>query len=256
MKTSESQMRWSKFLVVLGLIVAGCGGLSEQESGGGASDDRRAASPPVAEISFDFIDGRQQWKADVAGYTEEHEGRLDFNEFVGPLPAEAGRNGNAYSLSGRVFSPELLFYLVRKLGPEEGLEANRIYSWTVGLRWATDRSIECPGAGGSPGEADLLVVARSNEPKKVRDEEGVFRLDVPHGYFSFIGHAGYDGPCDERFRMKEKSTRVARFLETNKRGEAWVVIGFSPVALAPHSIHFDQIRILIDGSFQNPVTTP
>jgi hypothetical protein len=261
MPKRNSEILTRGLAVLLILLGVGCADSSDEspQSDRNANQDRNRIV--VADLQFDFERDRQGWSAGVVGYPQGDESRLNFSSGIERNPVNSGVEGSSLRLRGDALSPAMIYYVYRRFGRTEGLERQTIYAVSIGLRWVTDQSTQCIGPGGSPGEADLIAAASGEEPKRTVNQDGVWELNLKRGDFVMLGNLGYDGVCDRRFRMQEKSTRLLSRVQTDENGNAWLVLGFSPVAISTHEIYVNTLEVTFStegtqGQSQNSVTTP
>lgn len=141
-------------------------------------------------ISFDFKDGESGWVAGFADYHADQADELMLDAGIEPLPDEMRACGTGFYIQGLNLSDDLFMFLKRRLGPEDGVEANRTYRVRFQIVFASNAPSGCFGIGGAPGESVYLKAGASGvEPVPELGVDGYYRMNVDKGNQSSGGPA-------------------------------------------------------------------
>jgi hypothetical protein len=186
--------------------------------------------PSVYTFTFDFNIGIEGWRGDFADYPEGDSVRMELVYAYGPMPENISKTRKGIRLAGNNLSDDLFMFITRRLS---GFMPNTTYEVLFNVRFASNAPTEAFGIGGAPGESVIMKVGITNiEPKK--ELKGTYYLmNIDKGNFNeggadmiTIGHVGV-APTTTQFTEIVRNNSYANVfkLQTNSRGEAWVIIG-------------------------------
>jgi hypothetical protein len=214
-------------------------------SGGGSP-----VGPVSAMWSFDFAAGPQGWQAGFAEYPAGQEAFFELAADYRPLPASLVSGRSALLISGNNHSDDLFMFYKRRLS---GLKARTLYAARFEIEIATDVPHGCSGIGGSPGESVYLKGgATQAEPITGTDSgNSVILVNVDKGNQArggrnalVLGTIGNSVPCDSpirRWELKTLRSGTDVFVQTNDRGEVWLIVGTDSGFEGPTSIYYTRV---------------
>jgi hypothetical protein len=218
-----------------------------------------ACADPPLRFSFDFRDGVQGWEAGFADYYAGQESEMELEAGLRELPEEIGE-GTGFWLHGNNHSDDLFMYLKRRLGPEDGIQANQRYRVRFVLTFASNAPSNCMGIGGPPGEAVTLKAgATPVEPLGVIQDDGSIRMNVDKGNqaaggpaASVVGNIANGIDCDEIPDLSDAPyVSLQRMhwheytVESNKSGELWLLVGTDSGFEGTTALYYQKIIVSI-----------
>lgn len=147
------------------------------------------AAPAPNTYSYDFAQSAQGWVGGFADYSPETSaGILELKAGLAKLPTGTA-NTNAYYVQGHNRSDDLFMFLKKRLGPADGIVANKSYTVKSSVTFWSEAATGCFGIGGSPGASLFLKAGASpREPVvKLDPTDGHYRAALDHGYQSNSG---------------------------------------------------------------------
>jgi len=217
-------------------------------------------------LSFDFRDGVQGWEAGFADYYLGQELEMELEAGLRELPEEIGE-GTGFWLHGNNLSDDLFMYLKRRLGPEDGIEANQRYRVRFVLTFASNAPSNCMGIGGPPGEGVTLKAgAAPVEPVGVVQDDGSVRMNVDKGNqaaggraASVVGNIANGIDCDEIPDLNDAPYVSLQRLhlheytvESNESGELWLLVGTDSGFEGRTGLYYQKIVVAIWPAFVAP----
>jgi hypothetical protein len=156
----------------------------------GCSDDDNPKSPgdntPLV-FDFTFQASDAGFSGDFADYPQESEANLELVSERRKLPSGLDSTKYGYFLSGRNQPDDLFMFVKKKLGAQDGIQANVVYNVTLEVQIVTSAASGCMGAGGAPGEAQYMKAgAMDEEPKPVLND-GFYEMNIQKGQQSSGG---------------------------------------------------------------------
>lgn len=212
-----------------------------------ACSDKNLDQPDQVEFYFDFADGTEGWTGDFADYPV---GEEEFYELVfehDTLPEPLDQNQMALKQSGNNHSDDLFMFVKRKVS---GLEPGKVYFITFTVEFATNVPDGTLGAGGSPGESVYVKVgATTVEPKKVKDDQNFYRMNIDNNNQSGNGDdmvvAGdFSNDTDQAVYALKTVTNDSPFgAATDENGNLWFIIGTDSGFEATMTIYYNTIKV-------------
>ena len=211
-------------------------------------------APRWVQIVDDFTRGSGGWLAEFSDY-DFSQGGMERMAEVRPLPAETGREGQAYFLQGVNRSDDLFMFLKKPLTAADGITPEATYDVAFLVEFASQDPTGCFGVGGSPGDAVYLKVGASPiEPVPVLGSEGL-RLNLDKGQQSQSGQdATVTGtianglPCEpenQRFTLVERRSRHTNPVQAAGNGELWIFVGTDSAFEGLTQLYYARIVVLL-----------
>jgi len=178
----------------------------------------------------------------TVSYAEYPKGQEEFFELKSKnnavLPREINTHLHGLKIAGNNHSDDLFMYAYKKVN---GLKPDTTYHVSFSLEFASSAPGGSFGIGGSPGDAVYVKVgAVPSEPQRTVDGAHYYQINLDKGNqeldgkdMVLIGTVGVDTQ-DSTYMLKtlpylpneEMQARLANYtVTTNKKGEAWVVVG-------------------------------
>jgi hypothetical protein len=238
-------MTFLKHVLCAGLAAWGCSG------------PLAACAAPPLEVSFDFRDGGQGWEAGFSDYYVGQESEMNLEAGIRDLPEEVGE-GTGFWLHGTNRSDDLFMFLKRRLGPEDGIGANRTYKLRFTLTFASNAPSGCMGIGGPPGEAVTLKAGATGvEPLAVVDDGGAVTMNVDKGNqaaggpaASVVGNIANGIDCDDVPDLSNAPYVSLRrvhwhdcIAESNADGELWLLVGTDSGFEGSTGLYYQRIDV-------------
>ena len=138
-------------------------------------------------FDWDFRQGAQGWVGGFADYVplSPQFGGMEYYALragIEPVPAETGRAGTSFVMSGANRSDDLFMFLARRLSSADGLTAETPYTLSFEVRFASRTPAHVGGAGGSPSKGVFVKVGGAPRRLEVaRNEEGKLQLSIDKG---------------------------------------------------------------------------
>jgi len=208
------------------------------------SSDDDAASSLVVDDSFDT--SLQGWTGDFADYPTEAGDSLFYELDFGHtfLPEPLDKTKKAMMITGNNHSDDLFMFVKKKVS---GLKPNQDYNITFDVEFASDAASNWFGVGGAPGESVYFGVGvTSEEPRKVDDQEGYYRMNIKKinqsqdgEEMKVIGNIANGTDLDEYVLVQRTGTIQGR---TNNKGEAWMIVGTDSGFEATTTLYYTYIR--------------
>jgi hypothetical protein len=234
----------SRFLLgFLIVFVAACG-MNEQPGGF-----------RIISYTFDFNNSGNDWVAGFSDYpsTPDTAASFDLKFERTDLPDKSAK---AVMQSGNNHSDDLFMYMKRKL---TGLDANKQYTMTFEVEFASDAKEGSAGAGGSPGdnvylkvgatpiepntvvESDAYVmnIDKGNQSKSGKDMIVIGNIAVPANSTGFVIANRSNAPVTSNIY----STPVVA--STNSSGELWLIVGTDSGYEGVTTIYYTKITAVL-----------
>ena len=191
------------------------------------------------------------WVTGFADHPVEKEQDWQLAAYLKPLPAPLDTTRSGLYFTARNHSDDLLLYFMRRV---EGLEAGVMYDLEFDIELASNAAAGCPGAGGSPGDAQWLKVGATSFQPVLTIDENHFRLsadlgaqaqDGRHGVG--IGTIGVANAClDQQFQMKQLATATKQpFARADRNGHLWIIIGVDSGYEGLMQVYFTSLRVTL-----------
>lgn len=214
-------------------------------------------SPGASTLSleFDFRNGDLGWEAGFAQYSPEMEDIMELEAGIRPLPAELGIEGTGYYLEGMNRSDDLLMFLKRRLGPEDGIVGGQAYRVTYTITFASNAPSGAVGIGGPPGEAVILKAgAFSEEPEIYLDEDyyHYYRVKMDKNGLSDIGPIANGLPAEEvdlanpPYVLLERCHTLEYSVTASPEGELWLFVGTRSGFEGRTGLYYQSIAVTLE----------
>lgn len=212
-----------------------------------ACSDKNLDQPDPVEFYFDFAQDANGWTGGFADYPvgEEHFYDLVFEHDTLPEPLD--QNQFALKLSGNNHSDDLFMFAKRKVS---GLEPNKVYFITFTLEFASNVPDNMVGVGGSPGESVYVKAgAAATEPKKVRDGENYYRMNIDKDNQAQSGQdmvviGDFSNDTDQEVYTLKTVTNESPFgAATDENGNLWIIIGTDSGFEATTTIYYNSVKV-------------
>lgn len=197
--------------------------------------------------SFDFSTTTEGWMGDFADYPagEEEFYELEFGHSL--LPAPLDNSQGALRLSGNNHSDDLFMFVKKEI---TGLTPNREYRLYFEIEFATNVPDGSFGIGGSPGESVYIKVgATTQEPAKIVEELGWYRLDIDKGNQAESGEdmivvGNFANGTDENvYILKSLSSSPPLRASASPQGILWLVVGTDSGFEGKTTIYINKIEV-------------
>ncbi len=207
-------------------------------------------------LDFDFRDGAQDWEAGFAEYSPEMEGMM-LEAGIRPLPSELGINGTGYYLQGMNHSDDLLMFLKRRLGTEDGVVPGQEYRVAFTVVLASNAPSGAVGIGGSPGESVYLKAGASMaEPDVYLDSaDNHYRMNVDKGEgnepsgtaASEVGNIanGLSAEENPRYVSLKRQHEHQYTVNASADGELWLLVGTDSGFEGLTGIYYQRISVTL-----------
>lgn len=196
-------------------------------------------SAKTVELNYDFHHGLLGWTADFSDYPAGQEEFYELFAGIRYMPRKLTRvPRRGFYIQGNNHSDDLFMFLKRRLGPEDGIVANRAYQVQFVLTFASNAPSGCFGAGGAPGESVHLKAGASPiEPLSVLYPDGWRYMNVDKGNqgnggaaASVAGNIANGIPCEQAipfspFAFVQRSHQHTTTVTANPNGELWLLVG-------------------------------
>lgn len=191
------------------------------------------------------------WVTGFADHPVEKEQDWQLAAYLKPLPAPLDTTRSALYFTARNHSDDLLLYFTRRV---EGLEAGVIYDVDFAIELASNAPAACPGAGGSPGDAQWVKVGATSFQPALGVEQNYYRLNADLGAQSqdglhgmAIGTIGVPAAClNNQFQMKQVGTTTTQpFARADRHGQLWIIAGVDSGYEGWMQVYFTSLRVTL-----------
>lgn len=202
------------------------------------------------EFIFNFQASADGWKGGFADYPKEPNVesyyKLEFSYSM--LPSPLNSNEGALRQSGINHSDDLFMFVKKKI---TGLCPNTNYKIDLEIEFATNAASGSCGVGGAPGESVFIKAGASiNEPMKLIDNsDNYYRLNIDKGNQSqdgvnmkLIGDFA-NGTELNVYKLKVLKTAIPISVNSNSKGEVWVIVGTDSGFEAITTIYYNRIKV-------------
>jgi hypothetical protein len=208
----------------------------------------------VFSLSFNFSEDAQGWSGDFADYPADDSAMYELIFRHEALPANLNPAGNrkALMLSGINYSDDLFMFIKRKI---TGLKPNTLYAVLFNIQLASEAPTGAVGIGGPPGEGVTLKAGLvPEEPRKIRDDEGYYRMNIDKGNQStgganmmVLGHIGV-APNTTQFTIINRNNSSANsfLFHTDASGEAWLIVGTDSGFEGRTTLYYVSVTVLFN----------
>jgi hypothetical protein len=198
-----------------------------------ASPAQPSDRPQEIVLRYDFQEGSHGW---LPGFTDYSllNGDLQRVAEIRELPEEVARGFKAYYLQSMNRSDDMFMYLKKDLGPEDGIEAGRLYSVTIDIEVASNAPTGCFGVGGAPGEGVWLKAGVSpTEPVSILSGD-FLTLNLDKGNQSgggqdagIVSDIANGDPCESphRYVLLHRVYHHPKPVRSRWDGHLWVFAG-------------------------------
>lgn len=148
---------------------------------------------------------------------------------IHPLPPELQTEGTGFVVQGNNHSDDMLMYLIRRIGPEDGLSPQTVYTVSIEAEVASNGK-NCFGIGGSPGGLTFEMGASAKDPTRpvIVDGNVVFPAGIRTKTFFTESTTDNGNECsmDEvpQFKLIQRTSHTANY-KSNANGELWLMVG-------------------------------
>ncbi|WP_073002632.1 hypothetical protein [Mariniphaga anaerophila] len=208
--------------------------------------DKNLNQPDPVDFFFDFAEGTDGWSGDFADYPVGEESNYELVFEYDTLPEPLDRSQMAIKQSGNNRSEDLFMFAKRKVS---GLEPNTVYYITFTVEFATDVPNGLEGVGGSPGESVCVKVgATTAEPKKEKDSENFYRMNIDKGQQTEGGENMVavsdfaNGTDSETYTLKTVSNGSPFGAATDEDGNLWLIVGIDSGFGATTTVYYNSIK--------------
>lgn len=242
-------------VVALLLLAAGCG------DDGDAAETTAPGRPGSILLSWDFVAGGGGWASDIADYTEATRPE-DFLSETGVAPPGFDADEGFFHLAASNRSDDLFLFMVRRIGPDEGIAPDTPYQIGYTVEFASNAPTGCAGIGGAPGESVWLKVGASpDQPLPLRDGDQI-RLSVDKGGQSQGGEAaGVAGviangiPCEQAleqdpapYAMVTLRHALEEPITSDGEGTLWLFLGTDSGFEGRTSLYYDLVEVVLTSA--------
>lgn len=206
------------------------------------------------ELFYDFSTGTHGWNAvftDLPVPDDQLGGRFELDWGIREVPLDEKAPRSGFMLSGINYSDDLGMYIVRALGPSDGIEPGRKYRVTIQTQFASNAATGCFGVGGAPGESVALQLGVTpNAPTRTIDEENHYRLTSREERFA-SGNIANGIPCPDEpsstpyVLLTRNNTLQAR---ADSSGRLWLHVGTESGFEGRTQIYFLWVRVEAEPS--------
>lgn len=212
-----------------------------------ACSDKNFEKTEPVDFFFDFAQGTDGWTGDFADYPigEESFYELVFEHDTLPEPLDA--NQFSLKLSGNNHSDDLFMFIKRKVS---GLDPNKVYYINFIVEFASNVADNMVGVGGSPGDSVYIKVgATTTEPKKVKDSDNYYRMNIDKSNQSQSGEdmvviGDFSNDTDQNvYTLKTVGNESHFGVETDENGNLWLIIGTDSGFEATTIIYYNSIKV-------------
>lgn len=213
-------------LIIISCIWSGCQG-------------SKPNTPPQKDekitISFDFEEGDDGFSTGFADIPQAYQddGYLLQVGYC-DRPPDHSKLSKSMILKGENNNEDMFLYTYRKIDKSMGIKNNTMYETKVSFDLGTSVSKTSGEAGTSHGQKIYVKIGVVNEEPVIRlDDEGVYTLNLDKGNHSlggkdvvFIGNVEKDEGMTEDQTFEYKRFEYRTFVESNDKGECYVIIGY------------------------------
>jgi len=207
-------------------------------------------TPSLVNLEFDFRDGKVGWEHLFAEYSPDMDMQLEAG--LRPLPDELGIEGTGYYLQGMNRSDALLMFLKCKAGAEDGIIPGQTYRVTYTIVFASNAPSGAVGAGGSPGEAVILMAGASAMEPEAYLDSAYYLMNMDKGAVSEVGHIANGLPAEEvdlqnpPYVSLERQHKHESTVTADSEGELWLLIGTGSGFEGLTGIYYQSIAVTLE----------
>lgn len=205
----------------------------------------------VYSVSYFFNDSISGWAGDFADYPLDSAGyHLQVDLDTLPYKINSDSSKKALRISGINKDDGLFMFIKRKVS---GLRPNTTYELLFNVRLASNAPTGVV-AGKSPGDSVLIKVGGTTaEPEKVLVDD-IYRINLDKGTESvdggdmiIVGRAGVSTTTTD-YALIVRNNNLTRgvFVQTNERGELWVIVGTDSLYKGETILYYTQVDILFN----------
>lgn len=202
---------------------------------------------PVTESTFTFNSGAEGWKSGFADYPVGEDEFYELDANVSNLPAPLDETEKGLMISGNNHSDDLFMFIAH---PFTGLAPKATYQVLIEVEVASNAPQNSVGIGGSPGSSVYLKAgAYTAEPKAIQEgEHWVMNLDKGNqsqggAHMQVLGTIGTDLEEFTYAKVDLDNRNQPFSVQTNERGELWVIIGTDSGFEGTTTLYYDRIRV-------------
>ncbi|WP_234734197.1 hypothetical protein [Tellurirhabdus bombi] len=213
------------------------------------SDSVVEPGPGDTLINSDFKTSLEDWKVGYADFSAVHQDTVaDFKHELKALPAPLDTTKKSLMVSGYNRSDDLFMYLKKRV---TGLRPNTDYKLAFEVEFASNYPTNSFGVGGSPGSSVYVKVGASGtEPKKVRENDDHYRMNIDKGNQASdgkdmitIGNVGAGDDVEVYTLVKRNNLEKPFTAKTNANGELWVIVGTDSGFEAQSVFYYNKITV-------------
>lgn len=206
----------------------------------------------MKKIEDTFDSDNKGWSGGFADYPEGEEEFYELEYKRISLPNEINSNKKGLYLSGNNHSDDLFMYIKKKIDTFYKLKPNTFYNIVFDFDIATNTPAGAVGVGGAPGEGVTVKAgATIVEPAQVI-RDGEYRMNIEIGSQAnagkdviVLGNLAKLNGVDFSYELKNFKNEDPFTVQTDEKGELWLIIGTDSGFEATTSIYIPRIKVLI-----------
>lgn len=210
-------------------------------------DDQKTEGPKT--YSYEFSDNTEGWTGGFADYPEGGESFYELNFSYDSLPTPLDLNDGSLMITGNNHSDDLFMYVKKKI---DGLTPGKTYKLLFSIEFASNIADNTTGVGGSPGESVTIKAGASDiEPDKVL-ENGFYKMNIDknnqtNGGEDMIVLGDFSNDTENSvYTLKTISNTDAFEVQTNSKGELWLIVGTDSGFESTTTIYYNKIEVRVE----------